>query len=125
MTEKNGNTTPVKEHVHEITIVPEILSLLWSIQKYQEKDKIALFGEASLNKSEFIARFLRTNAQATYDALKKRVTEKAQQERDSFFRLLVSRGMALAEAYKMAYGVPAQGTEQVKPVNINTVPAAH
>ena len=99
--------TQVKAAVQPISVELDelIAGMLDKVVRYKYKDRIALHGVVSVEKE---IRFLREEVlkdliRARHEALANQMKERVLKEASAYFRLLVSKGTPVDQAYKMAY----------------------
>ena len=100
----NANGVATKEFsckLNEMTTT-KLLALV----KYANKEQIALFGTVAVEKelgrlsTEFISEMIASRYKQQENQLKDRANKKTSE----YFRLLVSKGVPVDQAYKLAYG---------------------
>lgn len=79
---------------------------LFSLVKYQHKDRIALFGIVSVQKEINIlsSDFLKDMIDSRFKQLASQLKDRKEKDTSAYFRLLIAKGTPVEQAYKMAYG---------------------
>jgi len=89
-----------------LTIDESMAEKLYSLVKYQHKDRIALFGVVSVQKeiNTLSIDFLRDMIDSRHKQLASQLKDRKEKDTSAYFRLLIAKGTPVEQAYKMAYG---------------------
>jgi hypothetical protein len=89
-----------------LTLDESIAEKLFSLVKYQHKDRIALFGIVSVQKeiNSLSVDFIKDMIESRFKQLATQLKDRKEKDTSAYFRLLIAKGMPVDQAYKMAYG---------------------
>lgn len=82
------------------------LDKLMALVKYRHKDRIALYGIVNVQKEmKFLCtEWVRDLVAQQFKQLSNQIKDRQDKDKSAYFRLLISKGTAVDQAYTMAYG---------------------
>lgn len=90
---------------HDVKISGVAYQQLFSIQKYQQRNKLAMHGAVALEKQRalYAVEHIEELIRKEFELIETRIKNAEIAERDSLFRTLTAKGVPVTEAYALAY----------------------